>query len=130
MPTLDADGWELESAEARHAAAPTTFGIPSRAERIAVPVGRMVKLLFLFMNEENGAPIVDCERMWVTVLSATNGGYTGRLESEPATSRVLAPGQIVAFTSEHISAVLVSEMDPTHPRHRSPRSWWNRLLGR
>lgn len=105
MPDLDTDGWELESAEARHAAAPGTFHIPSRVARETLRLGSAAKLLFLLMNEEDGKPIVDCERMWVTVVSSENGGYRGRLESQPITSRVLSPGDIVAFGPEHIAGV-------------------------
>jgi hypothetical protein len=105
MPSLDTDGWELESAEERLAAAPTTFTSPSREDREAVTVGTMAKLLFLFLNHEDAKPIVDCERMWVTVLSANERHYEGRLESLPATSDALRPGQIVPFGPEHIAAL-------------------------
>jgi Uncharacterized protein conserved in bacteria (DUF2314) len=129
LPTLEIDGWGLESAEERHAAAPASFDIPSREERAAVPVGRRVKLLFLFMNQEEGRPIIDCERMWVTVTSANDGQYTGRLESSPASSSVLSPGDVVTFGPEHIATVLIPKTDPTHPEYRAPASWWRRLWG-
>jgi hypothetical protein len=128
LPTFETDGWELERAEDRHAASPETFSIPSREERVAVAPGRTVKLLFLFMNEEQGTPIIDCERMWVTVLSAEGGTYTGRLESLPASSSALAPGYVVSFGPEHIAAVMTPTTDPTHP-DRPRIGWWRRLWG-
>ena len=127
MPTLEADGWELESAEERHAASPATFSIPSPDERAAVAPGRMVKLLFLFMNQEQGAPIIDCERMWVTVLSAERGQYSGRLESLPSSSTVLSPGHVVTFGPEHIAAVMIPRTDPKHPDYKRWFGWWRRL---
>lgn len=127
MPTFEADGWKLESAEDRHAASPETFSIPSREERATVAPGRMVKLLFLFMNQEQGTPIVDCERMWVTVLSADRGQYAGRLESLPASSTALSPGHVVSFGPEHIAAVMIPKTDPKHPDYRPRVAWWRRL---
>ena len=120
MPTLEDDGWELESAEERHAAAPATFHIPSAQERRSLGLGQMVKLLFLFMNEENGKPIIDCERMWVTVTAETHGRYTGRLESLPSTSSVLQVGHVVEFGPEHVSAIQISRTDPRHPDYAAP----------
>ena len=89
MPLLDEDGWELESTEERHADAPRSFGIPSREERTSLASGSRVKLLFLFMNEDDGKPIIDCERMWVTIVSVREGRYMGHLRSLPATSQVI-----------------------------------------
>jgi hypothetical protein len=128
-PTLETNGWELESAEERHATAPATFVIPSREERETVSPGTMVKLLFLFNGQEGGRSVVDCERMWVTVLSTAQGQYSGRLESLPAGSTAVAPGQILTFGPEHIAGVLVPKTDSRHPDHR-PTSWWRRLLRR
>ena len=122
MPTLEDDGWELESAEERHQAAPQSFEIPSRQERTSLGVGARVKLLFLFMNEEGGKPIIDCERMWVTISSVDAGGYTGTLESLPATSAVIGPGQQVSFGPEHVASISVPRTDPRHPEYRRPSS--------
>ncbi len=112
MPDLDVDGWELDSAEARHAASPATFEIPSREERDSLLPGRRVKLLFLFMNEKNGHPIVSCERMWVKITARTANGYAGRLDSTPVTSSVLKRGAAVDFGPEHIASILAR------------RRWW------
>jgi hypothetical protein len=128
LAMLETDGWELESAEERHAAAPATFDIPSREEREHVPQGVMVKLLFLLSAEEGGQAVINCERMWVTVLSASEGRYTGRLESLPVSSAALSPGHTVAFGPEHIASVLVPKTDPRHPDNSPKTSWWRRLL--
>jgi uncharacterized protein YegJ (DUF2314 family) len=115
-PTLDEDGWELESAVERNRQYPN-FEIPNREEREAIRIGQMVKLLFLFRCEEHGEEIIECERMWVTVISANNGKYKGELESHPATSEVLSPGACVEFDAEHICSVFIPKTDPMHPEN-------------
>jgi hypothetical protein len=106
MPSLDDDGWELESAEARHAEHPDQFLIPSLAERASLRIGDRVKLLFLFLTEEpDGTPIVQCERMWVTVSSSAEKGYVGTLESLPTSSEALSPGARVEFDPAHVAAI-------------------------
>ena len=117
MPDLDIDGWELEDAEERHRAHPETFEIPSAEERASWTPGTLVKLLFLFLNEEDGKPIIDCERMWVRITERRNGGYVGQLESLPATSDVLPLGAIVEFGPQHIAVVMIPRTDPRHPEY-------------
>jgi hypothetical protein len=140
MPDLDIDGWELEDAEERHRAHPESFEIPSAEERASLAPGTLVKLLFLFLNEEDGKPIIDCERMWVRITERRNGGYAGQLENMPATSDVLAPGAIVEFGPQHIATVTIPRTDPRHPEYtpapvapegpeppsppRASRAWW------
>lgn len=119
MATLEQDGWTLDNAEHRNAEAPGTFRIPDRAERTGLQVGGMVQLLVLFLNEEpDGTPIIDCERLWVTVEGSTGGRYRGRLESLPHSSTVLAPLDRIEFGPEHVGAVFVREPDPRHPTFR------------
>lgn len=118
MADLEQNGWTLDDAERRHAEAPETFQIPSQAERATLQVGQMVKLLFLFLNPElDGTPVVDCERMWVSVQEVARGRYRGRLESLPQTSSVLAPRDEIDFGPEHVAAVFVRKSDPRHPEH-------------
>jgi hypothetical protein len=106
VPTLEEDGWELDDAEARHAEAPGSFHVPSRAERMGLRVGDMVQLLFLFLNrQEDGSAIIDCERMWVTIKEVAAGRLTGQLESLPDTSTLLAPLDTIIFGPEHVAAV-------------------------
>jgi hypothetical protein len=114
MPTLARDGWELESAEDRHAGHPTQFEIPSREERTELRQGARVKLLFLIRDETDG--MEGCERMWVTIDRVTGATYEGILESQPATTRALAPGDRIAFGPEHVAAILVPTNDPRHPQ--------------
>ena len=116
MATLEDDGWALDDAEARHAASPQTFHIPDRAEREALRPGQMVQLLFLFLNREpDGSPIIDCEKMWVTLKRVTPTGFEGQLESEPATSKALAPLATIRFGPEHVACVFVRRSDSQHP---------------
>jgi hypothetical protein len=118
MATLEGDGWALDNAEVQHAASPQTFHIPSRAEREALRPGQMVKLLFLFLNRDrDGSPIIDCERMWVTLKSVTPTGFEGQLESMPATSKALAPLATIRFGPEHVAGVFVRKSDPQHPSY-------------
>src|SRR5437016_489468 len=92
VATLEEDGWELDDAEARRAEAPESFHIPSREERMGLRIGDMVKLLFLFLNsQDDGSPIISCERMWGTIQEVAGGRFKGQLESLPRTSSVVAP---------------------------------------
>ena len=113
MPTLARDGWELESAEDRHSRYPAQFEIPSREERTELREGARVKLLFQ-IREADG--IVGCERMWVTLDRVTGATYEGVLESQPATTDVLRPGDRIAFGPEHVASVFVPASDPRHPQ--------------
>ena len=108
-------GWELESAEERAAAFPDRFHIPSRDERDHLRVGDRVKLLFLFQNEENGEPILDCERMWVRVTNASQQAYAGVLESSPVTSELVEAGASIQFGPEHVATIAIGYTDPRHP---------------
>lgn len=115
MPTLDEDGWELDNAEEMHARYPERFHIPSREERASLQVGARVKLVFLLMTQRQGRPVVQGERMWCTVREAADGRYVGTLDSDPATSQVLRPGDRVEFGPEHVASVLIPKTDPRHP---------------
>lgn len=118
MATLDADGWELESAEERHAIAPHSFRIPDREERESLRVGERVQLLFLLQVPDVDPPDVMCERMWVTIDDMDASEYFGTLDSMPATSDVLAPGDTVRFGPHHVATVLIPKTDPRHPEYK------------
>ena len=125
MSTLETDGWELESAEERQSANPASFMIPPAQERVALQPGVRAKLLFLFMNEEKGKPIIDCERMWVTVRASRNGRYDGVLDDAPVTSAVLKDGALIEFGPEHVASILIPRTDPRHPEYVRPaKPWW------
>ena len=120
MATVEQDRWTLDNAESRHAESPDTFHIPSREERTGLQVGQMVQLLFLFLNAEpDGSPIIDCEKMWVTIQGVAGGRYWGQLESLPHTSTAPAPLDRIEFGPEHAGAVFIRKTDPRHPEFRA-----------
>ena len=63
MPTLDEDGWQLESGVERRAEAPDTFEIPDEAVRSRLVPTSYAKLIFTLRDPEG--PQV--ERMWVHI---------------------------------------------------------------
>lgn len=120
MATLEKDRWMLDNAESRHVEAPDTFQIPSRAKRLGLPIGQMVQLLFLFLNAEpDGSPVIDCEKMWVTIQEIAGGRYRGQLESLPHTSTALAPLDRIEFVPEHGTAVFIRRSDARHTEFRA-----------
>jgi hypothetical protein len=108
VPSLDVDGWALESAVERHREAPESFAIPSESERASLARSQRVKLLFLFYDEHETDRIVQCERMWVTITEVGEGRYVGRLENRPRSASVLEPGAWIEFGPEHVAAILGS----------------------
>ena len=106
LANLEADGWELESAEARHAASPKTFWIPDRQTRESLRVGQLVQLLFQIAGTgDDGEREVNVERMWVEIEGRIDNLYVGCLRNQPAS---IDPGQgldfkmKLAFRAEHI----------------------------
>jgi len=124
--SFEVDRWELESAEARALEYPDKFKIPSRKERESVQIGATVKLLFLFMNEEDGQPIIDCERIWVNVSGRSGQEYLGVLTNQPATSNALSFGAKIGFGPEHIAVIMIRVTDPRHPNYAP--TFFGRLL--
>jgi hypothetical protein len=104
--TIEQDGWQLESGEARHAEAPETFWIPAREARDSLDVGAGVKLLFDIAVEDDSGSQRGVERMWVIVKRRLPGVYIGVLDSVPASiehdSDFLARGSEVVFGPEHV----------------------------
>lgn len=99
MPTLEDDGWQLESGVARHAEAPDTFEIPDESVRSRLVPGCAAKLIFTLRGSVGPA----VERMWVHITGYTNVGYTGTLNNTPKTvGASIAPGDPVSFLPEHI----------------------------
>ena len=117
MATLDFDGWELESAEARHALHPDLFHIPDHDERVSLRPGQMVQLLFLMRIPDTNPMEVQCEKMWVTINRIIPGGYVGSLESIPVSSEALCPGDGITFSPEHVCGVFIPKTDPRHPEY-------------
>lgn len=107
LPSLDRDHWELESGEARHAANPAGFGIPSRAERDNLVRGMAARLIFRIAADRDGATIVSTERMWVLVSEVLGEFYIGLLTNRPAClepegQAYLLPYSEVPFRAEHV----------------------------
>jgi hypothetical protein len=117
MATLDDDRWELDNAEELHARYPERFHIPSREERTSLRVGARVKLVFLLLTQRKDQPIVQGERLWCTIREVVDGRYVGTLDSDPATSRVLRPGDRIDFGPEHVVSVLIPRTNSRHPDH-------------
>ena len=118
-PTFEEHGWELESAEERHAQAPEKFLIPAQEERSCLQVGQRVQLLFLFIvAASDGTPEIQCEKMWVTIDLTSQGKYQGTLNSRPASSGAVALGDLISFRPQHVASVLIPKTDPRHPEFR------------
>jgi hypothetical protein len=106
-PSIERDGWCLESGEERHAAAPETFWIPSFEARRGLYPGCGVKLIF-HIQTPDGA---DVERMWVVVTQRLDDGerYLGLLDSTPCSD--WGPGRLepdfeVPFEPRHVINIL------------------------
>lgn len=104
--TIDDDGWQLESGEARHAETPDTFQIPSRDQRESLVAGDAAKLLFDIEADGEDGIERGVERMWVIVRRRVGALYVGVLDSTPASiepdPEFLARGQEILFGPEHI----------------------------
>ena len=75
-----------------------TFELPPEHYRKTISPGELVKLMFIF-------PIGDdakVERMWVRVISVTEGGYEGQLENEPDNKGFISKGDTMMFEAKHI----------------------------
>lgn len=127
LPVLEVDGWELESGEDRHVAAPETFAIPARPARERLRPGQAAKLLFrIGCDQSDDFADVDVERMWVVVTGRIGGLYLGVLSNQPATivatdDAYLVRGAEVPFGPEHVididdpPAEYVEEITRTSP---------------
>jgi hypothetical protein len=105
--TIDADGWQLESAEVRHAVSPDTFWIPPRAQRERLQPGDGVKLLFQIAIADAGSE-QGVERMWVLVRRRMHDRYLGVLDSTPTSTTPASPlvrGCAVVFAPEHVADI-------------------------
>jgi hypothetical protein len=66
QPDIQLDGWCLDSGEAYHADAPSTFWIPARDRRESLQPGDFAKLIFRISVDNLEEPVT-VERMWVIV---------------------------------------------------------------
>lgn len=92
--------YRLADGEAKQAAAPRSFFIPTRSEREALQQGDYAKLLFEVVDPAPGAP--GAERMWVQVLGRTDGNYVGALTNVPGSITTISAGDRVDFGPEHV----------------------------
>jgi hypothetical protein len=109
LATLEKDGWQLESAETRHAASPESFWIPARLRRETLRPGDGAKLLFRLQADTSASAAGGVERMWVIVRRRAGRLYLGVLDSTPAApeaiSARLARGTEVVFAPEHVADI-------------------------
>lgn len=74
LTSIDIDGWTLADAEAAHAQAPSTFWIPSLADRTSLRRGDMAKMVFCIrIADENDNVFDERERMWVWITDRQEG---------------------------------------------------------
>jgi hypothetical protein len=107
--TIDADGWQLESAEARHAVSPDTFWVPPRAQREGLQPGDGAKLLFQITSAGETGVGRGVERLWVIVRRRVGGLYVAVLDSTPSSTdpstSSLVRGCVVVFAPEHVADI-------------------------
>ncbi|QUL52730.1 DUF2185 domain-containing protein [Paenibacillus tritici] len=104
--------WTLEDVEETSRLHPESFFIPSRQEREAQEIGRMVRLHFMLTNALEGQP--RAERMWVEITGQdpVTGRYTGILTNAPGVIQSLQPGDTVEFEPRHIAQSILRQGDP------------------
>ena len=125
-PSIERDGWCLESGEERHAANPDTFWIPDLEARRGLYPGCGVKLIF-HIDRPGG---VDVERMWVVVTQRLDDGarYLALLDNTPCSE--CGPGRLepdfeVPFEPRHVINIL-DPCDATMAlARRSPARRWS-----
>jgi hypothetical protein len=99
VPTLENDGWQLESGVERHAEAPETFQIPDKQVRTRLVPTCGAKLIFAMQTDAG----IQVERMWVQITGYTDVGYVGELLNQPRSSGApLRPGDRVEFEPDHV----------------------------
>jgi len=119
--SIEEDGWELENVVEANQYSPSTFHIPSEEERTNLRVGDRVKLIFLFPceDDEEEFPVVQGERMWVTVREVDGTEYQGELETAPTISDLLHVGDLIRFGPEHIASIMIRKTDQRHPEYQA-----------
>lgn len=99
MPTLEEDGWQLESAVKAHARAPGTYEIPDESIRGGLVPTSAAKLIFALRTADG----LQVERMWVEITGYSDRGYVGKLDNSPRTADApIALGQVIEFGPDHI----------------------------
>lgn len=81
---------------------PTTFEIPSSAEKQTLKVGEYVKLGFVIDHPDHG---VCGERMWVKITKYKAGKGEGTLDNNPMAVE-LSHGAVVKFAAKNILDII------------------------
>jgi len=126
-PDIEIDGWCLDSGEARHADAPSTFWLPDRERRESLQPGDLAKLIFCISVDDADEPIA-VERMWVIVRERVGNWYLGILDNEPnaiAENDEFWVGTEVPFSAHHV--INIEECDETTLAlaRAEPRTRWS-----
>lgn len=117
LPIFERDFWQLKSGEEAHRLDPTTFSLPPFTERSCLKRGQAAKLMFeIETQNEDGAIIRICERMWVIVSQPIDNLYIGILDNQPA---CVAPdkkvylcfGAEIPFGPEHVVDIATPPTD-------------------
>lgn len=127
-PDIDADGWCLDSGEARHAEAPDTFWIPQRAARENLQPGDLAKLIFQISVDDLEEP-VSVERMWVIVRERVDDVYLGILDNEPSAiveNDEFWIGTEVPFAAHHVIDIEKRDAKTIAIAQEEPRKLWSR----
>jgi hypothetical protein len=127
-PSVEADGWELDDGESRHAEAPATFEIPSLRARKGLQPGDYAKLVFRILVDGDEEP-VSVERMWVIVRERRESGYYGILDNEPdgiAENDDLWVGTELPFGPRHIIDIQRGDAQSAALAAAAPRRAWPR----
>ena len=106
-PVLRTDGWQIDDALARFRAREGVYWLPDAADRKALQMGELVKLVFAIeASNIAGEPEVMRERMWVKIDLLPPPGartrYSGFLTNQPFAHGRLREGSRVWFGPEHI----------------------------
>jgi hypothetical protein len=83
LPSVEIEGWYLDSGLVRNQLDPDTFEIPSDIDRNSIPPTHLAKLLFHILVDEGDGPSFVGERMWVKVESRQGPYYVGTLANQP-----------------------------------------------
>lgn len=113
FPTLEHDGWRLESGVLMNRRHPKTFHIPSERRRRSATIGDLVKLIFETVDLDGTR---SGERMWVDITGTFDSCLVGKLSNSPLTdNKNLYFGAPIIFRPEHIIDFI--------PRSEKLRMW-------
>lgn len=123
LTSIDIDGWTLVDAEAAHAQAPSTFWIPSLADRTSLRRGDMAKMvLCIRVADKNGNVFDERKRMWVWITDDQEDWYRGELDNQPCCTDDMSPGFEVWFQAMHVIDVIRFEDIPPEARRFDSKS--------